>query len=397
MVGQEDEFESPVLVVSKAIIPSFSTVEDEAESAYFLQQLQAHWGDEGAPVGGRPPPARSRRPNKRPASRGPVDVSAFGCHPMSVSGSALSSLDVEKYLVALKSDGVRYTLFLTVRPNSAPGTIHPVALMIDRGGKMYEVETKATRPFFEEGTILEGELVFTQPSEKSMTFLVFDCLRVAGKSFLHAPFSERISRVAEVLSIGDRVCEMDDVPEVERAVRESGCVVCSQLFPPITFRAKTFVCGTHVPTLWANRASCEHNVDGVILNLSDAPYRSGTAWDSRILKWKQHPSVDLVGRAARAADGDVPASLFGREVVVSTSSSIVPLTDDEILEYVVRVGARVISLFAIRRRPDKPRANTKKVVARTVQDAIENATIEHLWQRAASPTHLRRTACTASR
>ena len=125
-------------------------------------------------------------------------------------------------MIALKSDGVRYALFLTqrlerTRQNERPNTSHSspckspppltpssfsppstpqfvpnprlgVALFVDRSWNMWEVEVVAPEELFVGGTILEGELVWQQPASARLVFLAFDAASVAGRDLRHLAF-----------------------------------------------------------------------------------------------------------------------------------------------------------------------------------------------------------------
>jgi len=77
-------------------------------------------------------------------------------NPVSVSRASLHDLKPEDYVVAEKTDGVRYGLLLC-RDHEG----HPVAVMIDRAGRKFEVVVRAPGRYFDGmGTLLDGELAW---------------------------------------------------------------------------------------------------------------------------------------------------------------------------------------------------------------------------------------------
>ena len=113
----------------------------------------------------------------------PSHISHFpGANPMSIEKSDFPRLSEEDYLVALKTDGVRHLLLLTTKPNSA----EPIAIMIDRTKRMYEIEIWANEDFFEHGSLYDGELVWEQ---NVLVYVVFD-------AFTQRAFDARTSPTA---------------------------------------------------------------------------------------------------------------------------------------------------------------------------------------------------------
>lgn len=339
------------LVVSRPLVPSYSTMEDAAEKAHYLKHMHRLC-------------ALTRRPEAFP-----------GSNPVGLTREALPDLSRHPYLVALKSDGVRHLLYLTVRPGSTYENPAPVALMIDRALHVYEVDVCATEDYFLKGTVLDGELVAQQPHEERLVFLVFDCLVVKGECLAKRPFHERLEHV--------RCCVVDSctTEDVNEHVEETDAIAMVAHAPDVTMRAKTFVDLAHAPWLWSNRSQNDHRVDGLILQKREAAYNAGAAAAGSILKWKMQPTVDLAGPEARlsARDGPLPPRIRGRRWYVDPASQITARDDDDVLEYSAEVADDDrIRLFALRRRPDKKTANSIFVVETTLRECEEAIAVEEL-------------------
>ena len=328
----------PALTLGRTLVPSHSVVDDEVERAHFWKRIEATWGRQ-----------RTGFP---------------GANPVSLSRAALATLRDAPHVVALKSDGVRYALFLTTRTDGSP-----VALMVDRARHMHEVEVLASAEYFHEGTLLEGELVWRQPGGDTLLFLVFDAVKIKGVSLLHQPFVERLEAARRCTAFSEEIAQSTDA---EARVAETDSIALVHYDPPIVMRPKTFVDRAHAASVWNERADAAHRVDGLVIHRADAPYVRGTATGA-IYKWKPEHTIDLAGpaHALCGADGPLGEHVGARKVVVQPSRIVVEKHVD-VAEYLIDVQEEgVVCLFAMRTRPDKRTANGLRVIAATVRDAEE--------------------------
>lgn len=349
---------TPRLAVGRAIVPSFSRLKNEDERAHYRGCFLALW------------------PNARRGVRGATGLEPFpGCNPCSLSRASMEALRAAPYKVSIKSDGVRYALLLTCRPGA---DMSPVALMIDRSWQMYEVEVVAPEDYFTFGTILEGELVWQQPDERRMTYLVFDAIVVRGRPLTDAPFEERIAEATRCTRLSDELASLP--PEhVESRCVETESIVLVHYDPPITMRPKNFVLCQYASRLWRERRDVDHRIDGLIMNRCDSPYTLGTAYDRSMLKWKVQSTVDLQGVNAllHTRNGPLPHKIHDRDVVV-LDSRITASSPMDIREFLVTVQTDTIRLFPLRQRPDKTHPNSEAVVVATMHDVIEDISIDEL-------------------
>ena len=343
----------PRFSVSKSIIPSFSKVDSKAEVDHFRKKFLKLWG--------------LRISNSFP-----------GCNPKSIGRHDLPSLREDDYLVSLKSDGVRYALFLTMRP----GKGGPVALLLDRTWAMYEVEVVAPEEFFTKGTILEGELVWKQPDERSLMYLVFDSVVIKGEKMVDQTFSERLdaatrcTRLSTELAMESSSISTEDL---EDRVLETDSIVLTHYRPNIVMRPKSFVNVMHSHRLWNERIDVDHRVDGLILNKKNSEYVVGTASNGSIFKWKPQSTVDL-----KSVDGKLftledllPDKIHEKQVNV-LDSRVRATANNDIVEYLITIQGDTLELFPLRSRPDKKNANSERIVIATVQDVIDDVKIEEI-------------------
>lgn len=333
-------------VFNPVLIPSRSVIEDAAEKKDILSRLGKAWGVS----------------NNRAST---------GAQPVSMSRKMLKDMDRDAYLVGLKSDGVRYTLFMCMKDGI------PLAVMIDRSHNMYEVEIMATEDHFHLETVMEGELVWKLPDKRHMLFILFDAVRIKGKLLAKFPFHERLNAASRCVDLSEDLALLD-VNEAEARVSETDTLLITSISPSIVLSAKRFVSMTHAAAIWNNRGDTHHIVDGLILQNRDAPYRNGTA-KGVVIKWKPEHTIDLKGPVdgLSCADGPLSSALFGGRDIVIGNTKILHL--DDIVEYHIDAHdpSRVI-LRGIRKRPDKTHANSLCVVKATFNDCIENILPEEI-------------------
>lgn len=342
----------PSAIMTRKLIPSDALIDDEKEREVIYTRMMELW------CGGR---TRS---------------SVLGSNPISLSRNMLKRLEGIEYLVALKSDGVRYTLFLTMREDG----VSALAVMIDRAKMVFEVDVFAPEDFFLKGTILEGELVWQKPTDTVMSYIVFDAVRIRGEVLTSLPFSERLKRVEACTSLSEELSLTKDLEELSSSVAEENVIVMMNVDPRIIVSPKRFVPLKHASSVWRTREDASHRVDGLIIQRSDSKYRNGRALNSTF-KWKPVHTIDLSGFTPnlRCIEACVDDTTFQRRRVVVAESKVVVDKETDVAEYMIDVSEDfTVRLFAIRSRPDKCVPNSLEVVRATFQDALENITPEEM-------------------
>ena len=339
---------STQIVVGQLLEPSYSKISGGKEREFYWKLLLKHYG---------------KRSN----------TSIFPSNnPCSISKNDFKHFKGEDYKIALKSDGIRYTLLLTLRPDSI--TPSPVAVMVDRAKNMFEVEVLAPEEHFLNTTMLEGELVWQQPEERCLLFMVFDCLVDRGKNHLRTPFHKRLEIATKLTRWSEEL--MNEI-DMEQRTMETECLVMCHYNPKIIMRPKQFVERKHAERLWNERGDFEHRVDGIILNANDSPYICGKAHES-VFKWKENSSIDLKGTLEdlHHLSGPLPKTICDKNVVVK--SSRIECKPDSVTEFHVEVTNTDVVLFPTRSRGDKDSPNSMVVIEATVVNVIEGITPQEL-------------------
>lgn len=344
---------APQLIINRPLLPSKSVLDDENETSYYYESLMKTWTGS----------------NRK--------MMTLGSNPVSLSKRMLESVSEQDHVVTLKSDGVKYVLFLCTRKDNSP-----IALMIDRSKHMYEVEVIAQKEHFVNKTILEGELVWNQPDESKLLFLAFDVICLKGELMTNRPFSQRIEQLEKHTKHSEEISNIVDMEEVQLRVSETDAIVFIKYSPCILLKPKRFVGVAHADAIWERRMDVQHRVDGLVIHRSDAPYRNGSAYNTTY-KWKPEHSVDLCGDEEGGlfhSQGRVDEDTFDRRKVVLEPSKVKPSSKDEVVEYHLDTTScpDEVRLFAMRTRPDKTYPNSLEVVKATFQDSLDDITPQRI-------------------
>lgn len=320
-----------VCLVRPPVVPGAAPMPDGARADAAERGFYAAWGL--APRHRADDPAPRRQPLHR---RNP------GPNPISVSLAVLRDLNPDEYVVAEKTDGVRYALLLC---GDEAG--RPMAVMIDRAGRKFEVAVRAAARFFGgTGTLFDGELAWeraapqtapgaaarpltvdhlvevpeeggdddgkppptpkvadgkgdedavgrapttTTTAPDTLVYWVFDAVCVAGVSQRDADYETRIELVQRLLLQGR---DADELVEAAPGANAHG----------LEFRPKPCVAARLVDSVWSGDAPrLRHGSDGLVLTPLRDPIRTGTHW--RQFKWKYKHTFDLQLRGRRRPDG----------------------------------------------------------------------------------------------
>jgi len=334
------------------LIPSFSKITKENEKIKYWNKLINDW-------------------------RLPSHINHFpGSHPISIERKDLKFLkeNEENFLISLKSDGVRYIMYMTFRPE----TSIPVCILIDRSKNMYEIEVWASEEFYE-GTILDGELVWNLPNESQTTYLAFDILLLRGKSLKKKSYKDRLTILNTIIYKNILNKRNEDI-EVE--IEENDQIVSMNNLYDLTISCKTFTPLSMIGKLWNDRATYCFRQDGFILNKSNEEYKLGAA-ENTVFKWKPSYSIDIVisnknvyVNAPKTEELQILEKILNRKIHILDSK--INYKDNEIVECDVQLQDNMFLLFPMRVRLDKKFPNTLKTVVSSCEAVVDKVTIENL-------------------
>lgn len=308
-----------------------------------------------------------------------------GPNPVSLEKQNFQRLQEHDFLAALKTDGIRYLLMLTTKPNST----EPISLMIDRVKNMYEIEIWANEEFFFNGCLLDGELVWSNNND--LQFVIFDLITLKGIDCINKTYRDRLNIISShVLCMDDTL--NDDAVEQIVSEEDKFCARNNsfnlQIFP------KMCVPKTRICELWkGGRSNCSHRNDGLILTLNESPVHTGTS--QYIYKWKPSHSIDVkcyfqnkkwsfFGNSNDSDDEiDISMQIGELKTQVNLDSKLLHMLENKhcvVLECLVTILDDEVILNPERERSDKKAANTMKTILATIKNAVENIQIEELYQ-----------------
>ena len=305
-----------------------------------------------------------------------------GPNPTSMMRDDISQLDDDDFWVALKSDGVRYLLLLTTKPNSR----EPISIMIDRANQMYELEVWGNEDFFYKNCLLDGELVWNQTGE--LQFVIFDVVMLKGISCIKMLYSDRLEVIRSSLL---RITDMLDDEAVTQIVAEEDKFCARHNFANLQLLPKMCVRRNELSFLW-NNTQGSHRHDGLIFTRNTAHIHTGTSTD--ILKWKPSQSIDIkcyrknsvwsffVNSNTSSEEFDISQNINSYLTILDRGSPLLKRLEHKsecVIECTVTLDDANVTLIPQRERSDKNSANALKTVLATILNAKENIQIGELY------------------
>lgn len=214
-----------------------------------------------------------------------------GANPVSLSLDTLSRINMNEYVVAEKTDGVRYSLLLCLDEKG-----QPCATMINRACKQYPVRIHASDSFFA-GTLFEGELVWQvkNDSEGRLVWLVFDAIALEGYSLSDKNYLSRLDCIKTYFT-SKQQCTNMTMERVQYSATMKKIVPFNNAYN-LTFIPKEYTHPANIDSLWNNMSQMDHKCDGLIFTPIKDGIVHGTHWNQ--FKWKYENTIDLQLRAKK--------------------------------------------------------------------------------------------------
>jgi len=329
-------------------------------------------------------------------------------NPISLDKKHLSLLEANltEFVVAEKSDGVRYQLVI--------GTCDKIgfAVMVNRKMQMYEVPLYASADYFK-GSVFDGELVIEkiQNDQERQIYLVFDLISIKGESKRNDTILKRYHEYSNIFNLDGKDILQMDVDKWERFAFEMAStkekIICLGNRSALQFKPKPFVTFINLGSLWRSLNGLSHKTDGLIIPRTTMPVGTGT--DNSIFKWKQHHTIDLIVDA-KFSKGTWIYQLFFQNNDKLTNSNEHGFTIDGKIYYLSIKNNTILQLTSSyfgethkntfkllgefycefdqqnpiiwctleRWRRDKNNANNLNVIEKTLQNVRDNVSIEDL-------------------
>lgn len=254
-------------IFANKIIPSKSLIEDEDVKLEIIRLFNTHW------------PA-VKISNGKLWNPSP--------NPISLDLHTLSGIKPQNYLVAEKTDGVRYMFILLKNPKTKKN----IALMMDRACRLYEVSVCAKSRYFE-GSIFDGELVYDFDGGEQLAYYIFDAVCIANNNIASLNLTERRRHINHVITIDEQVLQTGMYQEkkqrAESLAQQGKIVPLFNNYEEIIFKAKDMF--PLIDTKRVLSLKMNHKCDGLIFTPIEDPVRNNTHWNC--FKWKMNHTLDL--------------------------------------------------------------------------------------------------------
>ena len=342
-----------IAISKKPLYPSYSKIESEAEKQIYWDSLLKDWNL-------------------------PKHIKHFpGSHPISIEEKDLDFIrdNKEDYLASLKSDGVRYIMYMTFRPGLEDS---PITLLIDRAQNMYEIEVWANMEYYY-GTILDGELVWKLPDETQSTYLVFDVIKLKGVMKSNISYKERLECINSII-FDDNIRD-GDVERIELLIEECDKIVSMNNLNNLIIKSKNFAPIIYLEKIWNDRKTSLYRNDGLILTKNNNTYKHGS--DRSTFKWKPTCSIDVIINSGNVLCNSNSSSelvkitkILDRPIFLEKNK--LDYNKNQIVECDIKINNKKISLFPMRTRIDKSTPNTLKTIESSVKGVLQNIPFERL-------------------
>lgn len=204
--------------------------------------------------------------------------------PVSLERKHLPLITQGDYVVADKSDGIRYSLFLCKTENQHH------SFLVDRKLAMYQIPVAANKRMFT-GSIFDGELVWVTNAnnERSQVLLLFDVVAYKGDTDIkNCNLHRRLEIIREAFDISGHTVAS---PRSAARCAKNGKIICGGNACGLSFRPKLCFPLCQLDTLLRHMDTLTYATDGLVFTPVDAANSSGTAEST--FKLKTRHTVDL--------------------------------------------------------------------------------------------------------
>ena len=308
--------------------------------------------------------------------------------PTSLERAHFDTLFSNEYVVADKSDGNRYTLYLDKQKDKN------YSFMINRKLDFYQVPIAGSKNFFT-GSVFDGELVIsTRSNIKTQIYLVFDVFSYMGdKSVRNWSYFRRLELIRKIFDLGGFQV---DSPETAVELAKKGKLICGGNAYGLCFRPKPCYPMCQLDCLLRFIENLSYDTDGIIFTPADAPVEIGTA--EKTFKLKKVHTIDLeisdgilyvgMGGYHDTAKQRCPIDASGVNYTLDDKfmdayqdilNTNVPLELPHIIECrLEKESEENVKIYFVGIRKDKVHPNNIKTVLATFKNVKENIKPEEL-------------------
>ena len=195
-------------------------------------------------------------------------------NPVSVKRADLSIMQRNPYMVAEKTDGVRQLMIISRYSDHSP-----YCVLIDRGGKVYEVTMRAPIEAFED-SMFDCEIIRSENHEWCL--YVFDTIQYAGVSLLPCNFMKRYELTHQLFHPGTNNSVITYYADTAK----------KKFTSTLHVHAKTMYPFHLFQTCAQVKSTLKHASDGYIFTPINVPIMIGK--HTGLFKFKHAPTVDII-------------------------------------------------------------------------------------------------------
>ena len=309
--------------------------------------------------------------------------------PVSMERRHIPEVQNGDYVVADKSDGVRYTLFLCSEGGRS------FSFLVDRKLSFYQITVAARKRAFA-GSLFDGELVWADiagGAQRSQLFLVFDAVAVKGD--LDVRYENLHRRLEIIRGAFDLNGHAVSSPCEAAALAKQGKIVCGGNPFGLAFRPKLCFPMRQMDTLLRQLPFLPYPTDGLVFTPVYSPVATGTAEKTYKLKLSHTVDVEVRNRELLLGQGGNSETAPLRVLLSSSDLGLRPdddfwralgascrcsMADSIIAECRLYTVGDEIQLKFMSQRTDKSHPNTVRTVACTVLNFREDLQPHELCQ-----------------
>ena len=213
-------------------------------------------------------------------------------NPISIDCSSLNIIKNQNYVVAEKTDGIRFLLLLDTWPSKFKR--QPCAIMCTRKYEMFEIRVVAEELYFR-GTLIDGELTwhYEDHSICRQLYLAFDLIAIKGDYIGNWDYIQRWTLLNKILDIHNEDMIKDPRKWFTKCqeLAEDHKIVCEGNQFCLNFRIKQIFPLDRIETIWRLKNSMGHKIDGLIFTPVNEFVKIGT--NDKTFKWKTNHTIDV--------------------------------------------------------------------------------------------------------
>lgn len=289
-----------------------------------------------------------------------------GPQPVSLERRDLFKIQRFPYFVSLKTDGMRFFLFITNSGNDQK------CFMVDRAFRFFKVNLKFDDKVHE-NTLFDGELV--REKNGKWLYLIHDCISVCGRTVSHHEFGDRFVAAQSVVEGGMYYSDASDENESFKLKLKN--------FVP-------FENMTVLSTLYRKglEGGVDHAVDGLIFTPASLAVGTGTQYT--LFKWKERRKHTFDFKIIQDGETYI-AQIFSRGEIIDFASIDSECEEGKVFEEALKSinfqSGQIVecdykeeeqTYLPLLIREDKTHPNGMLTVEKTLLNIRENITLSEL-------------------